>query len=98
MTEKMWYSRSRARIFAVVGRSGRISVRNLKRATHYNRGPAEGGISIWYEALEDLKKKGRIRFQCDEYDNVIGDVFLVGVTTELKPIVTVRYKESSPQT
>ena len=97
MTDKEWFTRSRKRIYDIVRRSGRIGLRNLKRATHYNRGPADEGIGLWHDALDDLEKRGKIRFNRDEYGNVVGDIFSVPVTTDVKQLTSATYKDSTPK-
>lgn len=71
MTNQEWKRRSTERIYRAVKRAGRIRVRELKRATHYNRGPREEGIALWYDALESLEASGKIRLEKDENDNPV---------------------------
>ncbi|MEG9435304.1 hypothetical protein JAO29_03895 [Edaphobacter sp. HDX4] len=56
MTEQEWKKRCIERIHRVVKKTGRISLRDLKRATHYNRG-SDYAIAIWHEALDSLEEK-----------------------------------------
>jgi hypothetical protein len=65
MTHQEWKSRCVERIFAAVKKSGRVRIRDLKRATNYNRGPKDEGIALWYDALEHLEKTKRIVVQRD---------------------------------
>ena len=58
MTEQEWKRRCVKRIYAAVKKAGRIRIRDLKRATNYNRGGLEeGGIAVWYEALDSLERR-----------------------------------------
>ena len=50
-------------------KAGRIRVRDLKRATHYNRGPQDESIPLWHDALEHLEKQKTIVCERDEFDN-----------------------------
>ena len=59
MTNQEWKRRCAERILAAVKKAGRISLRDLERATHYNRGPGERGV-LWWEAFEALDKQKRI--------------------------------------
>jgi hypothetical protein len=52
------------RIDGAVKEAGRIRIRNLKRATHYNRGPEEG-IAVWYEALDSLEHRKHVVVERD---------------------------------
>jgi hypothetical protein len=59
MTEQEWKQRSAERILKAVRNAGTIKIRDLQRATHYNRGPRDSAESIllWGEALDYLEKK-----------------------------------------
>jgi hypothetical protein len=65
MTETQWFTRSKVRICKAVRKAKRISLRDLKRATHYNRGGFENGISVWHDALEALERERAIKFEYD---------------------------------
>jgi len=69
MTGPEWKQRCMNRIHGAVKKAGRVRVRDLKRATHYDRGPrdAEGnaGILLWYQALELLEKMKRVVVERD---------------------------------
>jgi hypothetical protein len=60
MTPKEWRTRSRERIKRKVREAGRIRLRDLKRATNYNRG-GEDSIGLWFDAYEELEKAGLIK-------------------------------------
>jgi hypothetical protein len=49
----------------------RVSIRDLERATNYNRGPAEEGIPLWFDALEYLEQKKAVVVEKDEFDNAL---------------------------
>jgi hypothetical protein len=59
MTNQEWKRRCVERIHRAVKNAGRIGLRDLKRATHYNRGPEEESIPLWYDALDYLEKRAR---------------------------------------
>lgn len=59
--EKEWATKSRPRIVAVLREAKRISMRELQRRTHYNRGPIGG----WFSALFALEDAGDVRFEFD---------------------------------
>jgi hypothetical protein len=52
-----------------VKKAGRIRIRDLQRATHYNRGPEDESIPLWYDALEYLEKQKTIVCEMNEFDN-----------------------------
>ena len=68
MTEAEWKQRCVTRILKGVKKAGRIGIRDLKRATNYNRGP-DHGPPLWYEALELLEKSKRVVCELDDYGN-----------------------------
>jgi hypothetical protein len=57
MTPQEWKQRSAERILKAVRKAGRMRIRDLKRATHYSRGPGDEGPELWLEALDYLEKK-----------------------------------------
>jgi hypothetical protein len=65
MTNQEWKRRCVERILRTVKKVGRIRVRELKRATHYNRGPADESIPLWYEALDRLERAKQIVIERD---------------------------------
>ena len=73
MTKQEWKKRCLERIERAVKKAGRIRIRDLKRATHYDRGPRDDegnlGIPVWYDALELLEKTKVIACEKDEDDN-----------------------------
>ena len=75
MTKQEWKKRCLERIERTVKKAGRLRIRDLKRSTHYDRGPRDDegnlGISVWYDALEQLEKAKVIECEKDEYDNAI---------------------------
>ena len=60
MTNQEWKQRSAERILKAVRKAGKIKIRDLERATHYNRGPADEGTALWFQALEFLAKKNLV--------------------------------------
>lgn len=71
MTNQEWKRRCVERIFRAVRKHGRLSIRELKRATHYNRGPQDESIPLWYEALDFLESSGKIQLEKDDCDNAV---------------------------
>lgn len=69
MTNQEWKRRCVIRILREVRKAGRLRIRELKQRTHYNRGPQDESIGLWYDALEGLARAGRIRLELDEFDN-----------------------------
>ncbi len=67
MTEQEWKRRSVDRILRAVKKAGRVCVRDLKRATHYNRGPVGGSIPVWYDALDRLEKSKQVVIERNEH-------------------------------
>ena len=65
MTNQEWKRRCVVRIYRAVRNAGRMRIRDLKRATNYNRGPANESIPLWYDALEYLEKKKAIVVERD---------------------------------
>lgn len=57
MTNQEWKKRCAERILKAVRKAGKIKIRDLQRATHYNRGPAEIGIDLWEESLYGLEAR-----------------------------------------
>jgi hypothetical protein len=77
VTSQEWKQRSVERILKVVWKAGKIRIRDLKRATNYNRGPGDEGVDLWYEALNYLEKRklvvvGRKRLYGVEGDDDYG--------------------------
>jgi hypothetical protein len=69
MTNQEWKRRCVERIYRAVKKAGRIRIRDLKRATHYNRGPGgpEGySLDGWYGALEELERSRKIDVERDD--------------------------------
>ncbi|MGB7986151.1 MAG: hypothetical protein WCF54_13380 [Terracidiphilus sp.] len=60
MTNQEWKKRCAERILKAVRKAGKIKIRDLQRATHYNRGPAEVGIDLWDESLYDLEARNLV--------------------------------------
>lgn len=71
MTDQEWKRRCVERIYRAVQKVGRVCIRDLTRATHYNRGPAEESIPLWYDALEYLEKKKAVFVERDEDGNAL---------------------------
>ena len=46
-------------------KAGRLSIRDLERATHSTRGPGDSA-ALWYEALDALEKRKLIIVEYDE--------------------------------
>ena len=67
MTEQEWKLRCLQRIERVVQKHGRIRTREVKRLTHYNRGPKDESVSIWLDAMEQLIANHRIVAERNEY-------------------------------
>ncbi len=65
MSPQEWKRRCIERIYRAVKKAGRIRLRDLKRATHYNRGPEDASIPTWYDALDFLEKRGLIVIERD---------------------------------
>ena len=57
MTDQEWKQRSAQRILNAVRKAGTVKIRDLQRATHYNRGPANESVPLWWAALDYLEKK-----------------------------------------
>src|SRR6476646_9916141 len=68
MTNQEWKRRCAERILRAVKKAGRIRIRELKRATHYNRGPRDESIALWHDALEYLERSKAVAVEKDEYD------------------------------
>ncbi|MGE5113598.1 MAG: hypothetical protein ACM3JB_22265 [Acidobacteriaceae bacterium] len=67
MTNQEWKRRCVERITREVRKAGRLRIRELKRRTHYNRGPEDEGIPLWYDALDYLEQKAKaIAIERDE--------------------------------
>lgn len=47
-----------------------MSLRDLKRATHYNRGPEETGIGLWHDALRSVAQAGEIRMETADGESI----------------------------
>ena len=65
MSPQEWKKRSRVRIARCVQAAGRIRLRDLKRATNYNRG-GEDSVGLWFDSFEELERAGVIRSE-DEW-------------------------------
>jgi hypothetical protein len=65
VTNREWKRRCVERIHRAVEKAGRIRLRELKRATNYNRGPEDESIPLWYEALDHLEQSGQIVVERD---------------------------------
>jgi hypothetical protein len=65
VSEKEWRETSRERIREAVRSAGRVSMRELMRLTHHDRGPVglEEPGNIWFRAFEDLETAGFIRLE-----------------------------------
>ena len=57
--EKIWIRKSRARIAKAILLAGRMSLRDLKRKTHYNR----GSIGAWHDAADALERAGVLHYE-----------------------------------
>ena len=82
MTEQEWKRRCLNRIYNAVKTAGKISIRDLKRRTNYNRWPEGEGVRIWYEALESLERRKFIAVQRN-YENVETAAALPGIAADL---------------
>lgn len=82
MTEQEWKRRCLHRIYDAVKAAGKISIRDLKRRTNYNRWPEGEGVRIWYEALESLERRKYIVVQRN-YENVETAAAIPEIATEL---------------
>jgi hypothetical protein len=65
MSGEEWKRRCLVRIRRKIAEAGIIRLRGLQRATHYERGPSGEGRILWYEALEELKKRKLLTVECD---------------------------------
>jgi hypothetical protein len=68
MTNEEWKRRCIHRIYRAVKKAGGIRIRDLKRATNYNRG-GEDSIGLWHDALDYLERSRRIICERDEFGN-----------------------------
>ena len=66
--EAAWRRVCLRRIRAVMRQKRKITSRELRRRTHYNRSPCEQRIAIWWEALETLAELGEL--EIGERDNL----------------------------
>jgi hypothetical protein len=73
MTPQEWKRRSAERILKVVRKAGKIRIRDLKRATHYSRGPRDAGADIWLEALDYLEESKAIVIERKRLYEIEGD-------------------------
>jgi hypothetical protein len=64
MTSEEWKRRCIHRIYRAVKKAGRIRLRDLKRATHYNRG-GEDSIGLWFDALDHLGRNKHVVVERD---------------------------------
>jgi hypothetical protein len=69
MTSQEWEKRSTERILKAVRKAGNITIRDLERVTHYNRGP----IDAWYRALERLEQRKQVVTKWKRMFDVDGD-------------------------
>ena len=65
MTAAEWKSRCIDRIYREVKKAGELRIRELKRRTHYNRGPQDDSIPCWYEALDCLERQRVVSIERD---------------------------------
>lgn len=68
VTNEEWKRRCTLRIMRSVRKAGRILIGELKRRTHYTRGPGGiDGYSLegWYSALDELDKSGKVVVERD---------------------------------
>lgn len=72
MTPREWKQRSAERILKAVRKAGKIPIRDLERATHYNRGPADS-VMLWFQALEFLEKKNLVVIERKRVNDYAGD-------------------------
>lgn len=91
MTNQEWKRRSADRILKAVRKAGKMPIRDLERATHYNRGPADG-VMLWFQALEFLEKKTLVvveRKRVNDYegDDELGVVIQSVMTPEVGAIL-----------
>jgi hypothetical protein len=99
MTAEEWKNRCTNRIFRAVKKAGHIRIRDLKRATHYNRGPKDESIPLWYSALDYLGRSKKVVIRRNE-DGVekfvmtpeVAEIMGV-VTTQVEPMVSDTYAE-----
>jgi hypothetical protein len=73
MTNHEWKQRSADRILKAVRKGGIIKNRELQRATHYNRGPADEGVVLWFQALESLEMKKLVVVKRKRVSDIAGD-------------------------
>lgn len=73
MTGHEWKQRSAQRILNAVRKAGTIKIRDLQRATHYNRGPADDGVVLWWEALDYLEKHKFVVVRRERLFTIPGD-------------------------
>lgn len=88
--EKTWRLKMRKRIPAALPASGRMFLRDLQRACHYNRGP----IPAFFDALADLEKVRQIAFELEDGKPVRLDD-TIGGRIWVRKVVTTR-AELSP--
>lgn len=72
MNSQEWKQRSAERILKAVRKAGKIRIRDLKRATHYDRGPGDS-VETWLEALEYLETKKLIVIERKRLWEITGD-------------------------
>jgi hypothetical protein len=73
MTNQEWKQRSAQRILNAVRKAGTIKIRDLQRATHYNRGPAEESVSLWWAALDYLERNKFVVVKRERLFTIEGD-------------------------
>ncbi len=74
--KQLWLATCRKKIALVVVNSRRISLRDLKRRTHYSREPRglEGeAVACWFQALEELEKRKVLRLMSDTGEAIRAD-------------------------
>jgi hypothetical protein len=62
MTNQEWKRRYAERILKAVRKAGKIKIRDLKRATHYSRGPGDAA-DLWDETLNFLEDEKLVMVQ-----------------------------------
>lgn len=72
MTSQEWTRRSAERILKTVQKAERIRIRDLQRATHYNRGPGDA-VDLWFEALYSLEDEKLIVIERKRLHEIEGE-------------------------
>lgn len=73
MTPQEWKQRSAERILRAVWKAGKIRIRDLKRATHYSRGPGEESADLWLDALRLLEQEKLVVVERKRLFEIEGD-------------------------